>query len=75
MTCVVVQLSSFPLLSVFCMSSVLFSYSRYDVFVYAVSLDPSLGFRYSSGRTSSVVLTAEGSKAMLYKSQCIIFKY
>ncbi|XP_065831665.1 uncharacterized protein [Oscarella lobularis] len=60
MTCVVVQLSSFPLLSVFCMSSVLFSYSRYDVFVYAVSLDPSLGFRYSSGRTSSVVLTAEG---------------
>ena len=52
-----------------------FSYSRYNVFVYAVSLDSSLGFQYLSGWMSNVVLTAENSKAILYKYQYVIFNY
>ncbi|XP_065829666.1 receptor-type tyrosine-protein phosphatase F-like isoform X2 [Oscarella lobularis] len=35
------------------------SYSWYNVYVYALSKDDSLGFLYVSGWTSSVVLTAE----------------
>ena len=39
------------------------SYSWYNVYVYALSKDESLGYLYVSNWTSHVVLTAESSKA------------
>ena len=49
------------------------SYSWYDIIVQAVSQDGSGGIRYSSDWTFDVVLTAEDSKATLYKYRYILF--